>query len=143
MKSDKGVTTTSLIIYVIGMLSIIAIIATITSFFYNNVMNLEDTSDNVSELTKFNIYFLKEIKNETNTITSQADNSIAFSNGHKFTFQDNSIYYDKIRICENVKKVQFSKEVKNSKTIVKVLITLGENLEYTKTMEYVLANTEM
>ena len=42
MNSSKGVTTTSLIIYVIAMLIVIGIIATITSFFYINISNIED-----------------------------------------------------------------------------------------------------
>ena len=44
MKNNKGITLTSLIIYIIGMLIVIATIATLTSFFYKNV--------NINEIEK-------------------------------------------------------------------------------------------
>ena len=49
MKNNHGVTITSLIVYVIAMLIVIGIIANLTSFFYTNVLNLEDESTNISE----------------------------------------------------------------------------------------------
>ena len=38
MKDSKGITLTSLIIYIIGMLIVVSIISTLTSFFYKNVI---------------------------------------------------------------------------------------------------------
>lgn len=139
MKSQKGLTTTSLIIYIISMLIAIGIIATITSFFYTNIINLEDSSTNVAELTKFNMHFLQEIKNKNNEIARITNNSITFLTGNTFTFQDNSIYLNSSRICENVKNLEFTSEDVNNKTVIKVLTTIGENLEYTKTTKYVMS----
>lgn len=138
MKSNKGVTTTSLIIYVIAMLIVIGIIATINSFFYSNIMNLEDSSSNISEITKFNMYFLQEVKNKENSIVQIEDNSIVFSSGNVFIFQDNSIYFNNVRICENIKNLQFGLEKENNKEIISVLITIGENVEYTKNTKFVM-----
>ena len=92
MKSNRGVTIASLTIYVIAMLAVVGIIATITSFFYTNVTNLEDSSANVSEITKFNMYFLQEVKKTNNEIIELKENSITFSTGNVVTFQNNSIY---------------------------------------------------
>ncbi len=139
MKNQRGLTTTSLIIYVIAMLLAIGIIATITSFFYTNVINLEDSSTNIAEMTKFNMYFLQEIKNKDNEIVRIADNSITFLTGNTFTFQDNSVYLNSNKICENVKSFKFVKQEINNKTVINVLSTVGENLEYTKTTSYVLS----
>lgn len=138
MNSSRGVTTTNLIIYVIAMLIVIGIIATITSFFYSNVTNLEDNSSNVSEITKFNMYFLQEVKNKNNDIITISEKSITFLTGNTFTFQDNSIYMNGSRISENIKDLKFSLEEINSKKVITVLITIGENLEYTKTTKYVM-----
>lgn len=137
MNSNKGVTTTSLIIYVIAMLLVIGIIASITSFFYTNVINLED---NASEITKFNMYFLQETKKDRNEVININTNSITFSSGNTFTFQDNSIYFNNSKICENVKNLAFTIEKINNKDVINVLITIGENLEYTKTTKFVLSN---
>lgn len=67
MKSSRGITTTSLIIYIIVMMIVIGMIASITSFFYTNVLSLEDSSA-ISEITKFNMYFLDEVKNKSNSV---------------------------------------------------------------------------
>ena len=138
MKSDRGVTTTSLIIYIIAMTIVVGIIATINSFFYSNVMNIEDESSNISELTKFNMYFLADIKKENNDIIKISENAITFSSGNTFTFQDNAIYLNSIRNCENVKNLQFNVNKYTDKNIVNVLITIGDNMEYTKTTKYVM-----
>ena len=138
MNSSRGVTTTNLIIYVIAMLIVIGIIANITSFFYTNVTNLEDNSSNVSEITKFNMYFLQEVKNSNNDIITVNESSITFLTGNTFTFQDNSIYMNSSKISENIKDLKFSLEEINSKKVITVLITIGENLEYTKTTKYVM-----
>ena len=89
MKSDRGITITSLIIYVIAMLIVIGIIANITAFFYRNVLNLEDES-----------YYVR------GTFTS--------------------------------KNLDFSKEELNDKDVINVLITIGDNMEYTKTTKFVM-----
>ncbi len=138
MNSSRGVTTTSLIIYVIAMLIVIGIIASITSFFYTNVTNLEDSSSNISVIEKFNMYFLQEVKNTNNDIVSVGERSITFLTGNTFTFQDNSIYLNSSKICENINKLAFSVEEVNSKKVITVLITIGDNLEYTKTTKFVM-----
>ena len=138
MKSNRGVTTTSLIIYVIAMTIVIGIIATINSFFYSNVMNLEDGSSNIAELTKFNMYFLEDTKKANNDIVKLSNNSITFSSGNTFTFQDNAIYLNNIRICENVQNLQFSVNENSDKNIINVLVTIGDNMEYTRTTKYVM-----
>lgn len=138
MKSSRGVTTTSLIIYVIAMFIVIGIIASITSFFYTNVLNLDDSASK-SEITKFNMYFLDEVKNDNNAIIKCDANSVRFSSGNTFSFQDKCIYLNNIRICENIKNTQFETEEKNDKTIIKVLFTIGGEIEYTKTNKYVLS----
>lgn len=139
MKNNHGVTITSLIVYVIAMLIVIGIIANLTSFFYTNVLNLEDESANISELSKFNMYFLEEVKNPNNSIVQINENSITFITGTTFTFQDNSVYLNNIRICENVKNLKFSKEQINSKEVINVFITVGDNMEYTKNTKFVMA----
>ncbi len=138
MKSSRGVTTTSLIIYVIAMLIVIGIIATITSFFYTNVINLEDSSNNIAEITKFNMYFLQEVKSNNNDIIGVNEKAITFLSGNTFTFQDNGIYMNSSKISENIKDLKFSVEEIDSKKVITVLITIGENLEYTKTTKYVM-----
>lgn len=142
MKSNSGLTITSIIVYIIAMMMVIGTIATITSFFYTNVSNLSDNSDNISEITKFHMYFLEETTKEDNSIAKLTDTSISFHTGNTFTFQDNSIYFNHSKICEEISNLQFATEEINEKTVISVLITIGQDNEYTKTTKYVL-NTAM
>lgn len=141
MKSESGITTTSLIIYIIAMMMVIGIIATITSFFYNNVNNLGDSSKKTAQLTKFDMYFLEEVKKKDNTVANLNNNSILFLSGNIFTFQDNCIYFNKIVICKDVKNMQITEENLEGKNVINVLITLSGNIEYTRTMSYVMNST--
>lgn len=138
MKSNSGLTITSIIVYIIAMMMVIGTIATITSFFYTNVNNLSDNSDNISEITKFHMYFLEETTKKENNITKKTDTSISFHSGNTFTFQDHNIYFNHVKICENIANLQFATNKLNDKTVIEVLITIGENNEYTKTTKYVL-----
>jgi hypothetical protein len=138
MNRESGLTTTSLIIYIIAMMIVIGIVATITSFFYTNINLLSNNSDNISEITKFHMYFLDETTKKDNEILQINDDSITFASGNTFTFQDNSIYLNYIKICEDIYNLQFSTTKVNSKTVINVLITIGESNEYTKTTQYVL-----
>ena len=41
MKGNKGITLTSLIIYIIGMMIVVALISTLTAFFSKNIKMIE------------------------------------------------------------------------------------------------------
>ena len=140
MKEEKGITLGSITIYVIALLIIVGLISTITSFFYSNIINVNDNSRNMAEITKFNMYFLKDVKNANNTVTVSGDNTnITFSSGNVYTFKNNAIYQNKVKICDNVKNAQFKLEQSNNKKIVTVLLSIGDNLEVTRTTKYVMA----
>lgn len=140
MKEEKGITLGSITIYVIALLIIVGLISTITSFFYSNIINVNDNSRNMAEITKFNMYFLKDIKDSSNTVTvAQDSTNITFSSGNVYTFKDNAIYQNKVKICDNVKNAQFKLEQNNDKKIVSVLLSIGDNLEVTRTTRYVMS----
>lgn len=130
MRNNKGITLTSLMIYLIGLIIVVGIIATITSFFYNNV-NVEDlNSDITTQYTKFTSIFSEEINKENNKIIdcktsieqSKKTSYIIFSSGNQYTFnnQNKSIYKNKIKICENVDDCEFSYTFVDSKYKIKV-----------------------
>lgn len=142
MKSNAGLTTTSIIVYLIAMMIVIGIISTITSFFYTNIAGIDENSSNISEITKFQMYFLEETTKQNNAIYKIQENAISFISGNTFTFQDNHIYFNHIKICDHISSLKFATENVNDKTIISVFITIGENSEYSKTTKYVL-NTNM
>ena len=75
MKNNKGITLTSLIIYIIGMLIVIATIATLTSFFYKNVNINEIEKVSTEQFTEFSNIFSKEINKANNKIIDWKNNT--------------------------------------------------------------------
>lgn len=130
MKNNKGITLTSLIIYVIGMLIVVATISTLTSYFYKNIDIETISDDSTTQYTKFSSIFLDEINKSSNTVidcktVKENDVKISyiiFSSGNQYTFksENNSIYKNKIKICSNIDDCDFSYTFGDSKYSVKV-----------------------
>ena len=66
MKSEKGITLISLIIYIVAMVIVVAIITTITGYFYGNIDNLQSRNEGAKEYTTFNSYFVNDINEKEN-----------------------------------------------------------------------------
>ena len=117
MKDNRGITLTSLIIYVIGMVIVVSLIATLTTFFYKNV-NVDNISKDTTQYTKFSNLFLDEINKKDNDIveckTTEEDGQkisyIIFSDGNQYTYkaENKSVYKNKIKICKDVEECEFS-----------------------------------
>ena len=142
MKSEKGVTLMSLAIYIVLMMIVIAILATVRTNFQSNLNEINQQGAEFSEISKFNMYFLQEVKKQGNDIKSISNNEILFTMGNKYTFKNNAIYLnDNINIAENIKDCIFSNDLVNGKKIIKVIIIV-ENI-YAQEMEYVLNNENL
>ncbi len=140
MKSQKGVTLTSLVIYILLVLIIVGILATITANFQSNIKEMNKEGTKNTEIDKFNVYFLKEVKKQGNAIDTISDNEILFTSGNKYIFKDDGAIYlnDNIRIAENIDKCIFTKNIDNGKTVI--IVTIKAIDEEEKTIEYVLSN---
>ena len=147
MKSQKGITMISLILYVVSFLLVTGTVAGITTFFYNNVQVLDDSIGSNSQYNKFNLYLLNECKKDGNELLAwrESDESKDISklvNGsvkNKFiTFEDNTgeknsfiyddenskLYYNLIKLCDNVEDFKMKVEEVNGKTVLKVFIKI-------------------
>ena len=87
------------------------------------------------------MYFLEDIKEEGNQVARVDENGkyISFSNGNTYIFQDNHIYKNKVKICDNVTDFKVEKQ-KDGKETVTVFIKIGDNMEFSKTTQYVMNN---
>ena len=139
MKNKKGITLISLTIYIIVMLIVIGIITTIGIFFYQNVIQIDENSQNLAEFNKFNMYFLEEIKKKGNHIAQINENSVTFTSGETYTYieSDNAIYKNKMKICENIKKCIFTENSVNGKEGIRVYLEIGNKMEFSETIDYV------
>lgn len=104
MKRDSGVTLTSLIVYVIAMVIVVATVSTLTSYFYGNIDRLSNKTDGAKEYTAFNSFFTSEINDRSNKVLTEVSSNtkLVFSSGNQYTFQNGMIYFNKIIICRNV-----------------------------------------
>lgn len=130
MRGNKGITLTSVIIYVIGMLIVVGTIANLTSFFYKNINQDEIQKDTTSQYTKFSSIFLEEINNKDNYIIdckTKMENGIKqsyiiFSSGNQYTYtsENGCVYKNNVKICEYIDDCDFSYVYRDSKYIIKV-----------------------
>ena len=86
MKSQKGITMVSLIIYVMSFLAICGVVAVITTFFHNNTQVFSNEATASSEYDMLNAYLVKEIKQEENLATAESVNKLVFENGNEYIF---------------------------------------------------------
>ena len=62
MKSEKGITLTSLVIYIIVATIVISIMALVSSFFFSNMSIVTVQDQYAVEFNKFNMFFINDIK---------------------------------------------------------------------------------
>lgn len=132
----------SLVIYIMAFLVILGIVGTITVFFSNNTKDISFETSSSSEYNKFNLYMLDQTKNG-NKVTKPTKNDktnkyIQFSNGNTFVKIDNILYFNKIKLCENVNEFKFSVETAtNGKDVLKTYIDINGTVY---TTDYVIEN---
>lgn len=142
MKNNKGITITSLVIYIAIVIVVAATVIRITTYFKNNMEDAADVRFE-TEFQKINLYILTESKIIGNGIEEIAEGGaeITFLSENKFTYnaEDESIYLnDNIKICTNVQECKFSqKATENGKIAIVLEIKIAE---MERKEEYVIAN---
>ena len=128
MKSEKGVTITSVLIYIIALTIVVIIVGRITTYFYTNMNSVTgDTAAN-AEYTKFNSYFTDEINIEGNKvadcgITEDGNYYIIFSvSGNQYTFLKDGIYMNKTKISDDIEDCRF--EYDTSTEVISVYLKI-------------------
>lgn len=141
MKNNKGITLVSLMMYIIGMVAIAAIISVAVSFYNKNVLTMNDTSDVNMEFNKFDTKMVLETKTAGNKIEEVTNNTIKFSSGNIYTFQDNRIYQNEIVVSDYVKEFIAKLETDGNKQMLRIYILFGKGqIEVVKNLSYVIEN---
>lgn len=117
MKSNKGVTLTSLVIYVVGLVIIVGLMSTFNGYFNKNLNEVVIKQNSQEQYSKFLSYLTKDVNSENLIYVKSGVNSqdciiFKFNNGeeHQYIYQNDSIYYlnidsqneKKITLCSNV-----------------------------------------
>lgn len=139
--SNRGITITSVVIYIAIVFVVLAAVMRITTYFSNNIKDIADITFE-SEFDKINLYLIDESERNDNSIDSIDDSQISFTTGNKYTYnvEEKCIYLnDTIKICENVDNCIFEqKSAENGKIVFVLTITIGNK---TKNIEYTLSRT--
>ena len=142
MKSEKGVTLISLIVYLILLIFVITILSIVSSYFYTNLDKVGDMGKNMAYFNKFNMYFIEDIKNNTEVYSTE-NNKLILGDGTIYTFTENSIYRNKNKICENIESLTFTQreEVDENdfeKIVINVQMTISGSQIFEMENDYVL-----
>ena len=135
--NQKGVTLVSLVLYVIALTIVIAIMTTISTYFYTNIGGVLHTPKYLAEFNKFNMFFVTDVKDYSSaTVTSD---TIEFENGPTYKYQDGVIYRNDLIIAEYVMDCNFTMwpyTVNSfSKNIITVNLKIGEDEEESLTQD--------
>ena len=150
LTSAKGITLTSLVIYIIAMTIIMATISSITIYFYKNTNSIQTTTDNSRDLTRFNTYFTNDTKEEKIKANVQDENKkiiLIKANAEQITYTiaGDGIYRNKVKICNNIQegttfelKENYNETKTTHKTQIIVNIKIGETETIEKRLEYTI-----
>lgn len=139
MKKESGVTLNSLVIYIIVMITVIGIMSSVTTMFYTNVKDLDANSIEISKYNDFNNYFIKEIKSHGNSIDTIGNDGdyILFKSGNSFSYKNNNIYYNDLKIVSGVKNMSFAYYEDQQQNVSHDIVTVNIAFDkYTKQMNY-------
>ena len=119
LKNEKGITLTSLVIYIVCLLIVTTIIGTYTTFFYNNIeyVAIEDVAE--EEYAKFTAFLVNDINSENRDFIFSYD-----GNNSSYLQINNNTVEKNLLLCKNVTKndVPFSYDSNLNKVTIKFII---------------------
>lgn len=123
------------------MIIVIAVITSLTGYFYSEVNIDTEVQDANKQYTKFNSFFSEQVNKPGNIIieanTESENPYIIFADKNQYTFikENKSIYFNNIKIATNIEKCVFNNSIKNGKNVITVNIQSGN---FNKTTEYTI-----
>lgn len=120
MEANQGITITSLVIYIVGLVIVIGVMATFTGHFYQNVDDVVISQNAEEEYSKFLVYLTKDANSSNLEFVQSGVNGqkcliLKFEDGqeHQYIYQNNKIYYlsleeqeeKKIILCSDVSAI--------------------------------------
>lgn len=123
------------------MIIVIAVITSLTGYFYSEVNIDTEAQDANKQYTKFNSFFSEQVNKSGNIIieanTESENPYIIFADKNQYTFikENKSIYFNNIKIATNIEKCVFNNSIKNGKNVITVNIQSGN---FNRTTEYTI-----
>lgn len=127
LKSKKGITLISLTVYVIVMLIVIGMVATISNFFYGNLNVVRDSAKYASEFDKINSSLIADVKSNKHVNADNDNKTIIFEDGttYKYNDADDGIYRGQNKVASHVTYFTVSKKVIVVDNVDKEILTIN------------------
>ena len=151
MKKENGITLTSLVLYVIIFSFTLGLLASLSNFIYKNIDNINSNSISSEEFNKFNVNFLKDVKENADATVSTGNDAVTITFGtstnktvYTYKMSDKAIYKNKVKIATNIINFTATKttdSAHNNKKVITVEVSTGKNADkpnFTKKIGYVL-----
>lgn len=135
MRSNKGITLTSLIIYIIILNIVIGVTAILTTYLSKGIRETQNLSDSPEKYARFTTYLTNDINSsERSDVEVEGKNIIISFNGdkfHEYIYKDNKMYYfvltqdkveKKITLLDGVSNAIFTKSEDDSKLHINMTI---------------------
>lgn len=142
MKSEKGLTLTALVIYILIATAVISSIALLSSYFFSNMNVVKEQSQYAPEFNKFSMFFLEDVRN--NSGAEVTTTKVTFADGTVYEYKSNekAVYRNTTKITERLDSFSFATSetvVKNTKKqIITVKMAIGDIQNAPNGIEYVL-----
>ena len=142
MKSEKGITLTALIIYIMIATILIASIALLSSYFYSNMNIIKQQNQYAIEFNKFSMFFIEDVKN--NKTAEVTTNKVTFADGTVYEYKpaEKAVYRNDTKITEKLDSFSFNSSkyvVSNTtKQIINVKMTINGEQNSSTGIEYIL-----
>ncbi len=142
MKSERGITLTSLIIYVVITTITVIAIASFSSFFVSNMNEVKEQEKYAPEFNKFSMFFIGDVKN--NKTAEVTTNQVTFEDGTVYQYRqsEKAVYRNSTKITEKVDSFSFSSTEEQvsstNKRIINVKMSIGGKVNLKSGIDYTL-----
>ncbi len=142
MKSEKGITLTALILYVVVAMITVTAIAGFSSLFVSNMNEVKGQEKYAPEFNKFSMFFIGDVKNNnTAVVTTEC---VEFDDGtiYEYKASEKAVYRNGTKITEKVDSFSFGSTTEQvsstTKQIINVKMSIGGKVNLKNGIDYTL-----
>lgn len=140
MKSERGITLTALILYVVVAMVTVTAIAGFTSIFVSNMNEVKQQEQYAPEFNKFSMFFIGDVKNNNTAVVTEQ--RVEFDDGTIYEYKENAVYRNGTKITEKVDSFSFTsttEQISNTtKQIINVKMSIGGKVNLKNGIDYTL-----
>ena len=142
MKSEKGITLTALILYVVVAMIVVTAIAGFSSLFVSNMNEVKEQEKYAPEFNKFSMFFIGDVKN--NKTAEVTTNQLTFEDGtiYEYKASEKAVYRNDTKITEKVDSFSFVSTTEQisstTKQIINVKMSIGGKVNLKNGIDYTL-----